>query len=157
MGVIGTWEGYVSTNSDLYLYGNDIAGFNDGYTPGFDFQTGQIDFIGASNSSRGGSDTISVHNIDLKGYNYINVLFSLTQVDPDWKKEIKLIVAKNGTNGLSVVNQLAAVGHSVGTYVINKTMSISLAELQVMASIFFYMYRVKHTTFKGNIKRIWLS
>lgn len=65
-GVIGTWEGYVPTATDLYLRGNNVAGFRtDQYAV---FDAGQITF----KSGGGGGNRSLYGNVNLTGYNYIN-------------------------------------------------------------------------------------
>lgn len=65
-GVIGTFEGYVPTATDLYLRGHNVAGFRtDQYAV---FDAGQITI-----SYGGGGGNRSIYgNVNFTGYNYIN-------------------------------------------------------------------------------------
>lgn len=70
-GVVGTFEGYVPTATDLYLRGNNIKYFGaatsgDSYVV---FDSGQITL---KNGGSGGNRTITANNISFTGYNYIN-------------------------------------------------------------------------------------
>lgn len=74
-GIVGTFEGYVPTVTDLYLRGNNFAGFRSYYwdtrdAPGITFDSGQITVV--ANSA---SYTSALAAINTTGFNYVNMEF----------------------------------------------------------------------------------
>lgn len=67
-GVVGTFEGYVPTATDLYLRGNNVAGFSPVNTTYFVFSAGQIEY-----TSKDATNMISSKSYNLTGYSKVNM------------------------------------------------------------------------------------
>lgn len=75
-GVTGTFEGYVPTATDLYLRGNNIAGFTATQSDYIKFDSGQISVSGTSNVRK--MATSSSQN--LSGFSNLNIEMNVTSL-----------------------------------------------------------------------------
>ena len=69
LGVTGSWEGWVPTATDLYLRGNNIAGFT-ANNSSCTFEAGGIKLTGTNNN---GINITSAGNLNYVPYNYLNI------------------------------------------------------------------------------------
>ncbi len=153
-GIVGTFEGYVPTANDLYVRGNNIAGFTSTDRTNFSFETGQINYSGVGIGSWGSHASMSVDNINLTGKSYLNIQFALTKTDNSGEN-FNLAIVKPGATLYN--SQLGLVSHPANTYVVDKVMSIPLSQIQMVVKIGIYFYTKPGTSFDGAIQRIWLS
>uniref|UniRef100_UPI0006D22CC8 hypothetical protein n=1 Tax=Clostridium sp. NkU-1 TaxID=1095009 RepID=UPI0006D22CC8 len=135
-GVVGTFDGYVPTATDLYLRGNNIAGWDNDNTLGLTFDAGQITLKTVSSGNRHIAATVNA-----VGFNYIN---------------FEIYVSGNITSN-SNINIYSFAGSypggrvgisSTGTY----TVSIPVAGAQMYGRLVLLI-----KDFLGAIYRIWFS
>lgn len=137
-GVVGTFEGYVPTATDLYLRGNNIKGWTGNSYATFD--SGQITIT---------NDTIrlwTTKTITLTGYTLLNIQ-GLTNTNAGVAKDITLYqrVSSNEQNTLGYMN----LGQQPSG---NYTYSFNIASHQITAYI-----EISTRYLRGAIYRIWLS
>lgn len=141
-GLVGTFEGYVPTAKDLYLRGNNLAGWYkaSGTSTMVIFDAGQI--------SIGGSATYwmqiaSANAINITGFNSLNIE-GYTSYGSDAIKKIELLRTDNGMR----LGQLNITGSGAGNYVY----SFNVSTYQISATL-----RLDFFQMGGAIYRIWLS
>ena len=139
LGLIGTFEGYVPTATDLYLRGNNIAGFTSSYV---EFDAGQITCNRPINKSPQLSTT---KNISFVGYNYINFELNISSA---WGSARIAILKNNSSSSLDNEYITASFPNQTG----NMTKSLNLSALQINSILYIRLY-----DFSGAIYRIWLS
>lgn len=89
-GVVGTFEGYVPTSTDLYYRGNNIIGWTSG--GGWSFQAGQISVSGADNAGKGTFNMVGKSYLNIEGSTNGNAggtsdqSWTLERYDAGWKK-----------------------------------------------------------------------
>lgn len=139
-GVVGTWEGYVPTATDLYLRGNNAAGFVDLGTNGtIQFESGQITFTGVA-ATKG----VSVLR-DLNGYSYISIEgYIVDGKSPSGPRAIIYVGTKAGG-----YNVASAERSGTGYF----TLSVDVSNIN--ASRYIFVTGGAFTTFY--IYRVWLS
>lgn len=141
-GLVGTFEGYIPTAKDLYLRGNNLAGWYkaSGTSTMVIFDAGQI--------SIGGSATYwmqiaSANAINITGFNSLNIE-GYTSYGSDAIKKIELLRTDNGMR----LGQLNITGSGAGNYVY----SFNVSTYQISATL-----RLDFFQMGGAIYRIWLS
>ena len=140
MGLIGTFEGYVPTPTDLYLRGNNIAGIQSYYGTAINsehifFESGSIYFDGYASSKY----TLSIYR-NLTGYNSINV--ELNGASDSGLFNISVTNILNG--GFELHSQTTGLG--------NRVASLNISSINASRWLNFYTANQKIY-----IYRIWLS
>ena len=131
-GVTGTWEGYVPTVNDLYLYGNQLTEWNK--SSNVVFEAGQI------NISEGWIET--VYNMNLVGKAQLNIQYSAIGVtSSSWTR----VIVDNGGSTIIIGSHTDTNGEQTATF--------SLSNAQVNKKIRIECNRGG----RRYIKRIWLS
>lgn len=136
MNLIGTFEGYVPTPSDLYLRGNNIAGFESNGSTIID--SGQITL----KSDNASSATRTANVVNLTGFSYLNVEFFKTN------GKVGFI---NFYAGEAIARNEIAAGNFTGTT------SFNLSGLQLATRISLGFGYIGTTSSYGAVYRIWLS
>jgi hypothetical protein len=136
MGLIGTFEGYVPTATDLYLRGNNPAGFTSNGNTIID--SGQITL-----KSDNASYAISTANVvNLTGFSHLNVEFYKT----------------NGKAGFVNFHAGEAIARNeIVTGSFTGTTSFNLSGLQLATRISLAFGYIGSTSSYGAVYRIWLS
>lgn len=136
MNLIGTFEGYVPTPTDLYLRGNNPAGFESNGNTIVD--SGQITL-----KSDNASYAISTANVvNLTGFSHLNVEFYKTNGKAGFV---------NFRAGESNARNEIATGSFTGTT------SFNLSGLQLATRIVLAFGYIGSTSAYGAVYRIWLS
>ncbi|MDW2799905.1 hypothetical protein RZO55_20240 [Clostridium boliviensis] len=136
-GVVGSFQGYVPTASDLYLRGNSYTSWLYIQQDKFHFESGMIYAYGS-----GGSPAIGA-SINLTGYNYLNVELMCTLSD-----RIYLSIQQSDLYSSSIVA-------TSPTLSANTTTTVSLNISALSAVRIFSIGIVNYRTYY--IYRIWLS
>lgn len=136
LGLIGTFEGYVPTATDLYLRGNNPAGFTSNGNTIID--SGQITL-----KSDNASYAISTANVvNLTGFSHLNVEFYKT----------------NGKAGFVNFHAGEAIARNeIVTGSFTGTTSFNLSGLQLATRISLAFGYIGSTSSYGAVYRIWLS
>ncbi len=137
-GVVGTFEGYVPTATDLYLRGNNIRGLHSGTVS---FDTGQIT-LGANRTS-----IIYIDNLNFTGYNWLNIQGYANNA-AGITKTLRLYQMPSSTSS-NLLGYLDVSGYAAGQY----TYGFDLSHNQVGG---LYM-RLEFYQMDGAIYRIWLT
>lgn len=127
-GIVGTFEGYVPTATDLYLRGNNLANFRAYNTGEMRFDSGQISIV-----TNAEADVL--FTVNFTGYNWINIE-GYTSNTGDMKK---IFITSIGSVDLKT---------GAGNY----TVSINISARQQSGDFWFYTFNLA-----GAIYRIWLS
>lgn len=138
-GVVGTFEGYVPTATDLYLRGNNIAGFvkDSSYNPGsLTFDAGQITL--GTNATR-----ISA-NLNFVGKTYLNVQCTSGYFANTVSRTIA--IRNSGLTVIGSVNQTANPNTEI-------TLSVNISALQVSGTLYIEFVNIGNAA----VYRIWLS
>ncbi|RFZ77310.1 hypothetical protein DS742_19155 [Lacrimispora amygdalina] len=137
-GVVGTFEGYVPTATDLYLRGNNIKNWYKLTTKGtVTFDSGQISIAGAAR--------IETDYLNLRGFNWLNIE-GYTNTNAGVYKQIRLWqLTSSSDNMLSIVD---VTNNQPGNYVI----SLNVSAQQVDGAMY-----LSFDVLNGAIYRIWLS
>ena len=132
-GVTGTWEGYVPTVNDLYLYGNQLTEWKK--SSSVLFETGQINV-----PAEGWIGT--VYPINLVGKTQLHVQYSARGTN---SSSIMQVIIDYGGSSINLGAHTSVVGENTATF--------SLSTAQVNKTIRIVCKNI------GNryIKRIWLS
>lgn len=154
-GTIGTWEGWVPTVRDLYLRGNNTAGFVSSDERNFKFETAQITVSGYHIGSIGGSSTLRLNNYNLTKSSSINMEFSVTTADTRNPRDITLYVLKPGSPNYGY--PLGAVSWSFANMATNQVLSINTTQIQEVVDIVVYIYHIDASVYRGYITRIWTT
>ncbi len=163
-GVVGTWEGYVPTTTDLYYRGNNITGFTFGNSGKRSFESGGIRISG---------DTVELVDpaaINFNAYNYINAEIyyeSLTINRPTANLSMAFIL-KNSSGQVITRANSAELSNNV-----SRTISINLSNISLTTAPriqFFiegqyyydgsdgkYWSQIVSGSWTGWIYRVWLS
>nr|DAJ03027.1 MAG TPA: tail protein [Caudoviricetes sp.] len=143
-GVVGSWEGYVPTVNDLYLRGDNRAGF-ESYNSNSQkvssyirFDTGQITFTKASGA------ILLIASVNLTGYNYINLEGYLVGNGTEGPK---LCVSWNDRKLRNTGQEALATGSGY------KTLSLNISAINGVRYVMGYTYLDSD----AYIYRIWLS
>lgn len=137
-GVTGTFEGYVPTATDLYLRGNNVAGFTASSSLGV-FDAGQIT-ITQSGSTR----LLLTASFSIVGYNYLNLEGNTTN-SYDTIRECRLY-RYDGSDWKMVGSNDAQINPG------NYTKSINISATQISGQ-----FRIQLFQMAGSLYRIWLS
>lgn len=159
-GTVGNFEGYVPTANDLYLRGNAAnitGGFRSGNTY-VDIDPGQITVKKTSLDSQSPSGhyygPCTYNKINLKGYNYVNVEFTVESA----VKNINVDVALTNNSDYYMIPTKYLTYARVSTGVVNnKVISLPVAAWQVEAYVFVSVSYNYQETHRVAIYRIWLS
>ena len=161
-GVVGTFEGYVPTATDLYLRGNNIAGWKNqnGWTCAV-FESGQITLT--SDSGRCGIVTSKAYN--LAPYTYVNVQVRNVYVyNIYWTPTANIhrgvgFYSPTGGGSDGKINVISSITLTSGnTY--NQTFSFNISAHKITDYLAFSIqaYTTNHGgTSRGIVDRIWLS
>ena len=160
-GKTGTFEGYVPTANDLYLRGNAASitgGFRSGSTY-VDIETGQI--VVKKTTLEGQSPNgyyygpCTYNKINLKGYNYVNVEFTVESA----VKNLNVDIALTSTSHYQMQQDLHYLTYARANtgLVNNKVISVPVAAFQQEAYIFVGVSYSYQETHRVVIYRIWLS
>lgn len=136
-GIVGTFEGYVPTPTDLYLRGNNIANWAR-ITANVSLDSGQITLL------EKGPGTIYAY-INMTGYNWL-VIEGYHNRSVGETKSIKLL--KDGASSDNQVGYLDLTSYGAGNY----TVAFNVSALQVYARFYLQFY-----TLMPAVYRIWLS
>lgn len=138
-GLVGTFEGYVPTATDLYLRGNNLAGWYkaSGTSTTVIFDAGQI--------SIGGSSTYwmqiaSANAINITGFNSLNIE-GYTSYGSDAIKKIELLRTDNGMG----LGQLNITGSGAGNYVYS--FNVSTYQISATLRLGFFKWAVLYIEF----------
>lgn len=148
-GVVGTWEGYVPTATDLYLRGNNIAGFVKSNTVAINtlFESGQITIGTTSIPTADGNYVYAQKN--LTGYSYINVeCYCNTgyNAGPSLGISVGSTITNYAVdNAEAVVTSTSGVGY--------KTVTLNISAIN--ATKYIKVFVVDRTS--AYVYRIWLS
>ncbi len=135
-GVVGTWEGYVPTATDLYLRGNNIAGWDNDNALGLTFDAGQITLKTVTGGNRHLAATVNA-----VGFNYINFeIYVSGNITSNAKINIYSFAGNYPGGGVDIT--------STGSY----TVSIPVAGAQMYGRLVLLI-----KDFLGAIYRIWFS
>jgi hypothetical protein len=138
-GVVGTFEGWVPTANDLYVRGNNIAGWDWLTSTGGSFDTGQI-----TTKSAGGGSIYTKYPVGLTGYNYLNI----EGYTSNGSGILKTLRLWNGATDSRLMGFMDLRNYGAGNY----TYSFSIAAWQITNNI-----KIEHEYLPGAIYRIWLS
>ncbi|RFZ79847.1 hypothetical protein DS742_05140 [Lacrimispora amygdalina] len=141
-GLVGTFEGYVPTPTDLYLRGNNVSGWYSGTAT---FDTGQIS-LPRIPSSQGYLNHIFANNINLTGQNWLNIQ-GYANNGANTIKKIYLYSKPEQNNFISL-GVLDVTQYAAGLY----TYGFDLTAHQIAANLELQLYQME-----GAIYRIWLS
>ena len=140
LGVTGTWEGWVPSANDLYLRGNNIAGWTN--ANGTSFQSGAIYAYG--------SPVVSLRmgkSMDFSPYSRLNIEFYVQDYNNvQGKLRFRLNASNNSSN-----NILASVDHV--NKPANATVSMNISTINKTFAPYIHIL----ADFTGQIFRIWLS
>ena len=136
MGLIGTFQGYVPTPSDLYLRGNNIAGFES--NGGTIIDSGQITL----KSDNASYSTRTANVVNLTGFSHLNVEFYKTSGKAGFV---------NFYAGEAIARNEIATGSFTGTT------SFNLSGLQLATRISLGFGYIGTTSSYGAVYHIWLS
>ncbi len=143
-GIVGTFEGYVPTSTDLYLRGNNIKSWyalsNSKGLPTATFDAGQI-------TPQYNTCQIKADNINLTGYRYLNIE-GYANNGSGIIKEIRLWRVMSAGVGDALLGYLNVTNYPAGNYVYGFDISTS----QVAGNIY-----LSFSQMIGAIYRIWLS
>lgn len=153
MGITGTWEGYVPTATDLYLRGNNIAGWSSNRGDAR-FDSGQITFdkLSVTPLKNSGIFTIATgKSYNLNGYSKINI------------QVYDLMVRSDGTpyiHFMCGMQNLASISINSGEEY-TQTFSFDISKWDMTGLITFEVYTYNNhngwSGSKGIIYHIWLS
>lgn len=127
-GIVGTFEGYVPTATDLYLRGNNLANFRAYNTGEMRFDSGQISIVT-------NEDADVLFTVNFTGYNWIN---------------IEGYTSNTGDMKNIFITGIGSVGLKTGAG--NYTVSINISARQQSGDFWFHTFNLV-----GAIYRIWLS
>lgn len=138
-GLVGTFEGYVPTPTDLYLRGNNISGWGDSFSShDVSFDTGQISINSKSSHIQA--------NLNLTGYRWFNVE-GYKSYSGDLNSGLFLRLITSATTYQNIANiSLPNIGQGPYTY------SFDLTAEQLAGAIRLSLY-----TMNGAVYRMWLS
>lgn len=160
-GVTGTWSGYVATATDLYLRGNNIAGFTKS-SVSITFESGAIYY---NEQSANGLGITTTTNYDLSPYTYLNVEFYSPAASNGYVR-VNLYDDANGDGFVTSNMTTEKLGSkiisasSAGTYTIS--VDVSLVN-RTAKGLWVDIERCGSSSgsstgpFSGQIYRIWLS
>ena len=144
MGITGSWEGWVPTATDLYLYGNNYSNFLLGSKADVQniiFESGQVYFRTSNNAML----IIAKNVVDFTGYNYLNFkIYSSTSIASSAK-----FFGWHTSNTLDYVHS----GESIESFTISvgeNTYSLNISQINGVR----YPYCGR---FSGYLYRVWLS
>ena len=159
-GVVGTFEGYVPTATDLYLRGNNVAGWTikEG-VGGSCFDTGMISIVSpAPGEHTGGRFSIQTgRTYNWAGFNYLNVeVGNFVLTNGAIVPVFKLFRGQNNNYGNSAVAQINLKSEQV----YNQVLSFYIGGQSF--TDYIQLYTVPYKTnysgrTSGNIYRIWFS
>lgn len=138
-GVVGTFEGYVPTATDLYLRGNNIRGWTCGAAS---FDTGQITLLPVT----GRTHYLYVNNLNLTGYSWLNVQGYVNN-GANIAKTMRLYHTPTSSSQ-NLLGYLDVSAYAAGLY----AYGFDLTAHQLMGTMEIEMYQMD-----GAIYRIWLS
>lgn len=136
-GVTGTFQGYVPTATDLYLRGNNIAGFT---AVNATFESGQITLQGSAMSS-----VLLTASFNLTGYNYLNIE-GYTTNSATAQRQFYLQRNTSGSSWSSIVMDTGTFGPG------NYTRSLNISAFSISGA-----FRILLFQYEPNLYRIWLS
>lgn len=148
-GVVGTFEGYVPTASDLYLRGNNIAGFVSRIPSAANllFESGQIT-MGTTNATTADTNYVYAQK-NLTGYNYINVE-CYCNTGYNTGPALGISVGSSITSSALTSPEAMVIG-TVGVGYKTVTLNISA----INATMYIKVFVVDRTS--AYVYRIWLS
>lgn len=174
-GITGTFEGYVPSANDLYLRGNNIAGFIDnaaGSSNACRFESGAI-YVRGYNTPTLRLYTTKTYN--LSGYTKLNAEISACLYDssdgaPDGYLAFRFVAGNDFTSTIAEYETYDfSSNYSSGTYWNHKTISINISNVNRTMAIGFWIYsfnikQARNSTDYGfesgypmQVYRIWLS
>jgi hypothetical protein len=160
-GLVGTFEGYVPSATDLYLRGS-ISSLASGLrkSDAHVLDSGQITFQKTSATSQSTKfyGISTTKQINFTGYNYINVEFTIDSANTN----VSLVLGFSDYfyNSSSIAADLTNLDHYTNQYMgvtYNRVISLPISTFQVNAYVFFGFQYVYQMTCHGAIYRIWLS
>lgn len=140
MGLIGTFEGYIPTATDLYLRGKNIAGFETNGRVYLD--TGQITV-----QDTGGNSAL-YGSINFVGYSKFNIEFYRGIV---YRYSPRISLVTTGINSYTIAS--VEYSNTIG----NHTVSLDVSNAQISARIGIGTYGMAYDNQPAAIYRIWLS
>ncbi|WP_242355429.1 hypothetical protein [Hungatella effluvii] len=156
MGLIGTFEGYVPTPQDLYLRGDNIAGFTstNNYV---NLDYGQITISSLLVTKNGKTNIFSnTPSVNLTGYSYINFETSLISTLKAGTRNSPIhFIISDGSNG-RVISDLSKNFSDTN---LNWGMFSVPINISAIISLCFKLvdYSSNNSSTSGAIYRIWLS
>lgn len=144
-GIIGTFEGWVPTSTDLYLRGNNQAGFSLEDSPYLSFQQSAL-----YNSNRFGRiELLASKSYDLSPYSKFNIETNFTEKETTGNTTILYL----HLDSLSTGDRVLALTGEQGNYLGQRTISLDISGVHRSGKPGLYFPR----GFLGYIFRIWLS
>lgn len=134
-GLVGTFEGYVPTATDLYLRGNNIRSW---YGNGISFDSGQISILLTSDCH------IFCKDLNFTGFTHLNIECYIN----GGTNKIMAVHSTSGDGNFRLVGSITVDAYTVGPYVF----SFDVSSWQLTS-----MIRLRTTYMTGAIYRIWLS
>lgn len=134
-GVVGTWEGWVPTATDLYLRGNNIRGWS--VVKDASLDAGQISVTGNDFSVQTTFSMVGQNQLNIEGYHSTGVSVI---------KEIRLW--RMASTGSVMIGYIVRTDNAAGNYVI----SFNITNYQINDVIRINMFQMR-----GAVYRIWLS
>nr|DAV17118.1 MAG TPA: hypothetical protein [Caudoviricetes sp.] len=156
LGLIGTFEGYVPTPQDLYLRGDNIAGFTstNNYV---NLDYGQITISSLLVTKNGKTNIFSnTPSVNLTGYSYINFETSLISTLKAGTRNSPIhFIISDGSNG-RVISDLSKNFSDTN---LNWGMFSVPINISAIISLCFKLvdYSSNNSSTSGAIYRIWLS
>lgn len=149
IGIIGTWEGWVPTATDLYLRGNNPAGFSIVDSPNLSFQQSAL-----YNSNRFGViKLLSSKSYDLSPYSKLNIEcnFDDSGYGGNAPNILQLYVGSLSSN-----DRKAVLTGNPDNFLGSRTISLGISDLHLNGKIGIVVGNGSYG-FSGYIFRIWLS
>lgn len=136
-GVVGTWEGYVATPTDLYNRGANNVGFSSFLNSGIDFQNNQL-VVPMSNTSPGITGLVSSKVFNFAGYSNLLVEGSFLG-----HYSTNQFIGLSNNVSLSPVTgpESGKYSFNANTYT-NATLVISLQPFQISSLIKLYFHHI---------------
>lgn len=158
-GVTGTFEGYVPTATDLYLRGNNIAGWtNTGDERDIKFESGGIHVIGNGSGGSRGMHITSGKTINLTPYSKLNVQvnYKLGLLSSGVSLDLILHASENPTSSFKEIASVT-LGGFTGNVWKEVTGSIDITNDNYTRYLRLYFDPMATSASKGWVYRIWLS
>ena len=159
-GVTGTFEGYVPTATDIYLRGtiSSEAGGLRVSTGNVVLDSGQVTVLKSIADSQSPSGyyygPCTYNKINLSGYNYVNVEFTVESTSANVNVDMALV---SSSQAYIVPSSYLTYSRANVGVVNNRVISLSVSAWQLQAYVFVGVAYDHNTTHRVVIYRIWLS